>query len=106
MVAPGWAEYRGERGNLERHTFEVHRDILRREGFDRDRATEIARESSERQAIEVDRLRGEVLRAVPVDTEGRARPVRSGWDIRKILPSALLSDEDRAELELARTQGG
>lgn len=91
-VAPGWAEYR-EGNAIERHTREVHYDVLRREGIDADRAREIAAESSERQARELERIRGEG--GSPRATLAPAART-SGWDIRRILPDSLLTDEERA----------
>lgn len=94
-VAPGWADYRdgGRTDAIERHAHEVHYDVLRREGVPADRAREIAAESSERQARELDRIRG----------ESGARPTlapavrTSGWNMRSLLPDSLLTDDERAE---------
>jgi hypothetical protein len=56
QVSPGWSEYRGE---IERRPEEVHYDVLRREGFSRDRAREIARQSADRQGYLLDEHRAE-----------------------------------------------
>lgn len=100
-VALGWTDYRdaGSAAPIETHAREVHYDVLRREGFDADRAREIAAESSELQARELERWRGERL-VGPAGATPRAE--RSGWDVRSILPGALLSDADREELEARR----
>jgi len=101
-VARGWTDYRdgSSAAPIEAHAREVHYDVLRREGFSEERAREIAAESSELQARELERWRGERL----VGPAGeRAPAVRaSGWDVRSILPASLLSDEDRRELEARR----
>lgn len=89
-VAQGWAEYRdgGSAAPIEQHAREVHYDVLRREGFSADRAREIAAESSEVQARELERMRGEG----GVLAGARAPREPSGFDIRSILPSALTDE--------------
>lgn len=57
-VAPGWTEYDNS-GTVERHTREIHEDVLRREGCSADRAREIAASSAEQQARLLETWRGE-----------------------------------------------
>lgn len=92
-VALGWTEYRDTSGSsspIEQHAREVHYDVLRREGFDPDRAREIAAQSSELQARELERWRGEgSVGPTPV----RSAPQPSGFRIESILPAAITRDE-------------
>lgn len=105
-VGGAWREYRGPDGSgadVERHAREVHYDILRREGFDPDRARQIAAESSEEQHRLVDRMRSEGAELVSVpDRRSFAPP--SGFRVESILPMSLLSDEERAEVEARRAR--
>jgi len=87
-VAPGWTEYR-EGNAIEQHAREVHYDVLRREGFDRQRAREIAAESSERQAEELARIRGDRL-VVSGGSIPEGEPRRPGCGLA--LPSALTDE--------------
>lgn len=69
-VAPGLADYDSP-AEIERRAREIHYDVLRREGTDRDRALEIAADSSEQQARLLERQR-ETARAA-VHLAGRSR---------------------------------
>lgn len=96
-VAPAWSEYRDQRGNLENPVIarEVHYDVLRREGFDADRARQIAAESSEKQHRLAEEMRGE--RRGPALERQAERLRSSGFKLSTLLPDAFLTDEERAQ---------
>lgn len=86
VVQAGWSEY--GKGNVERHAREVHYDVLRREGFDAERAREISARSAEHQERLSDEMRA---RKSAEGTERAAQRLSS------LLPDAFLTDEERAE---------
>lgn len=57
-VKAGWSEYDSS-AEVERRAAEIHYDVLRREGFDADRAREIAASSADQQARLLERAREE-----------------------------------------------
>lgn len=86
VVQAGWSEY-GPR-SVERHAREVHYDVLRREGFDAERAREISARSAEHQERLSDEMRA---RKSAEGTERQAQRLAS------LLPDAFLTEEQRAE---------
>ena len=82
-VAPGWADY--SPSDTESHAAEVHYDVLRRAGFDVERAREIAARSSSEQGHLLESHRGEqpLIVGTSARARRRARVVeQSGYDIR------------------------
>jgi hypothetical protein len=71
-VAPGLADY-DSAAEIERRAREIHYDVLRREGTDRDRALEIAADSSEQQARLLERQREAAREAAAISLAGRSR---------------------------------
>lgn len=100
-VGGAWREYREADGrgvDVERHAREVHYDVLRREGFDADRARQISARSSEEQQRLTERMREEGQQLVSVPVRRPALPP-SGFRVESLLPASFLSDEERAARE-------
>jgi hypothetical protein len=88
-VTPGWNGY--ERGEVESHAREVHEEVLRESGFDRDRAREIAAKSADEQGRLLERHRDDGHRT-PVVGRRAPRHGPSGFDIRRYI--AGLRDQE------------
>jgi hypothetical protein len=84
-----WSRY--SRAETERHAREIHYDVLRQSGFDADRAREIAHESADGQARQLDKQRDDAQRSRGVAVAA-SRPTPPDW--RRHVPACVFEGLD------------
>ncbi|HYF25970.1 MAG TPA: hypothetical protein VD931_09555 [Baekduia sp.] len=85
-----WDRY--SRKDVEAHAREVHVEVLRESGFDRDRACEIADQSADSQARQLDTMRESAAGAAPTSLLSPRAPGRPP-DWSALVPSRVLGGD-------------